>query len=87
VARLEGVSKTFFPDTPGEVRALRSVNLELATGSWTIVIDTNGSGKSTLQGAAKRVWRAERLHELFGEMRREDRFDDATVGVVVPAYR
>ncbi|NBP50843.1 MAG: ABC transporter ATP-binding protein, partial [Actinobacteria bacterium] len=42
------MSKTFFPDTPGEVRALRSVNLELATGSWTIVIDTNGSGKSTL---------------------------------------
>lgn len=49
--RLEGVSKSFFPGTPGEVRALRSVDLELATGSWTIVIGTNGSGKSTLQGA------------------------------------
>ena len=49
--RLEAVSKTFFPGTPGEVRALRSVDLELATGSWTIVIGTNGSGKSTLQGA------------------------------------
>jgi putative ABC transport system ATP-binding protein len=51
VLRLEAVSKTFFPGTPGEVRALRSVDLELATGSWTIVIGTNGSGKSTLQGA------------------------------------
>ncbi|MBM4110552.1 MAG: ATP-binding cassette domain-containing protein, partial [Phycisphaerae bacterium] len=49
--RLEAVSKTFFPGTPGEVRALRSVDLELATGSWTVVIGTNGSGKSTLQGA------------------------------------
>jgi hypothetical protein len=40
-----------------------------------------------VQGSAKRAWRAERLHELFSEMRREDRFDDATVGIVVPAYR
>ncbi|MEY4535455.1 MAG: hypothetical protein RLZZ246_1773, partial [Planctomycetota bacterium] len=54
--RLEGVSKTFFPGTPGEVRALRSVDLELATGSWTIVIGTNGSGKSTLQGAIAGVF-------------------------------
>ncbi|MBM4111624.1 MAG: ATP-binding cassette domain-containing protein, partial [Phycisphaerae bacterium] len=40
-----------------------------------------------VQGNAKRAWRAERLHELFSDMRREDRFDDATVAVVVPAYR
>ncbi len=49
--RLEGVSKSFFAGTPGEVRALQSVDLQLATGSWTVVIGTNGSGKSTLQSA------------------------------------
>ena len=45
------VSKTFFPDTPNEVRALRNVNLTIADGSFVIVIGTNGSGKSTLLNA------------------------------------
>lgn len=49
--RLDGVRKTFNPGTANEVRALDGVNLELAEGSWTVVIGTNGSGKSTLQGA------------------------------------
>src|ERR1700687_578397 len=45
---VQSVSKTFNPGTPNEVRSLRGVNLELATGSWVIIIGTNGSGKSTL---------------------------------------
>src|ERR1700687_5495863 len=45
------VSKTFHPGTPNEVRSLRGVNLELAPGSWVIIIGTNGSGKSTLLNA------------------------------------
>ena len=48
---IQGVSKTFNSGTPNEVRSLRGVNLELATGSWVIIIGTNGSGKSTLLNA------------------------------------
>jgi putative ABC transport system ATP-binding protein len=49
--RLEGVSHVFHPGTANEVRALESVDLELARGSFTAVLGTNGSGKSTLLGA------------------------------------
>ena len=64
--RLEAVRKTFNPGTANAVRALDGVTLEVAEGSFTVVIGTNGSGKSTLQGAisgafeldAGRVWLA-----------------------------
>ena len=49
--RLEGISHVFHPDTPNEVIALDSVDLELARGSFTVVLGTNGSGKSSLLGA------------------------------------
>jgi putative ABC transport system ATP-binding protein len=49
--RLEGVSHVFHPDTPNEVIALDAVDLELARGSFTVVLGTNGSGKSSLLGA------------------------------------
>jgi putative ABC transport system ATP-binding protein len=48
---IQGVSKTFHPDTPNEVRSLRGVDLELEPQSWVMIIGTNGSGKSTLLNA------------------------------------
>jgi putative ABC transport system ATP-binding protein len=48
---LTSVYKTFFPGTAGEVRSLRGVTLDVAEGSFVIVIGLNGSGKSTLLNA------------------------------------
>ncbi len=49
--RLASVSHVFHPGTPGEVRALDGVDLELERGSFTAVLGTNGSGKSSLLNA------------------------------------
>ncbi|MEL7587077.1 MAG: ATP-binding cassette domain-containing protein [Prolixibacteraceae bacterium] len=49
--KIEGLSKTFFPYTVNEVKALKNIGLLIKEGSFTAVIGTNGSGKSTLLNA------------------------------------
>jgi putative ABC transport system ATP-binding protein len=48
---IRDLHKTFFPDTPNEVRALRGIDLDLPEGTFAAIIGTNGSGKSTLLNA------------------------------------
>ncbi|MDR1833213.1 MAG: ABC transporter ATP-binding protein [Propionibacteriaceae bacterium] len=45
---LKGISKTFFPNTVNERRALKDVSLSLPEGDFVTVIGSNGAGKSTL---------------------------------------
>jgi putative ABC transport system ATP-binding protein len=48
---LINVSKTFFPGTLNEKKALKSINLKLAPGDFVTIIGSNGAGKSTLFNA------------------------------------
>ena len=48
---IRNLTKTFFPDTPNEVKALRGIGLDIPEGCFTAVIGSNGSGKSTLLNA------------------------------------
>ncbi|MDR1790090.1 MAG: ATP-binding cassette domain-containing protein [Propionibacteriaceae bacterium] len=45
---LQQVSKTFFPNTVNERKALREVDLRLDEGDFVTIIGSNGAGKSTL---------------------------------------
>ena len=46
--QLTAISKTFYPGTPNERRALCDVNLTLDKGDFVTIIGSNGAGKSTL---------------------------------------
>ncbi|MDE6386720.1 MAG: ATP-binding cassette domain-containing protein [Lachnospiraceae bacterium] len=48
---LKMISKTFYPGTVNEKKALDHVNLELADGDFATIVGSNGAGKSTLFNA------------------------------------
>lgn len=50
------VSKTFFPGTVNEKRALNSINLHLSPGDFMTIIGSNGAGKSSLFNAIAGVF-------------------------------
>lgn len=48
---INDISKTFFPNTVNERKALVSVDLQMNEGDFVTVIGSNGAGKSTLLNA------------------------------------
>lgn len=51
MVRLSGARKTFHAGTINEVRPMAGIDLDIAEGSFVIVLGGNGSGKSTLLNA------------------------------------
>ena len=49
--KLEQISKTFYPGTINEKKALDHVSLELKDGDFASIVGSNGAGKSTLFNA------------------------------------
>lgn len=47
--KLEHITKTFFTQTPNEVKAIDDLSLTIAKGEFVVIVGANGSGKSTLQ--------------------------------------
>jgi putative ABC transport system ATP-binding protein len=65
---VRNVSKTFYPGSVNEVRALRNIDFTLEKGSFVIIIGTNGSGKSTLlNGVAGTFYVDEGSIQLSGQ--------------------
>lgn len=66
--KFKSIHKTFFPNTPNEVRALKNINFTIEDGSFVVVIGSNGSGKSTMQNAvAGTITPDSGIIELAGE--------------------
>jgi putative ABC transport system ATP-binding protein len=54
--KVENVSKTFFPNSVNEKRALVDISLDLREGDFVTVIGGNGAGKSTLLNSIAGVY-------------------------------
>lgn len=53
---IQNISKTFYPGTANEKRALKGLSLHLDKGDFVSVIGSNGAGKTTLFNAIAGVW-------------------------------
>lgn len=53
---VDSISKTFFPGTINEKKALCDLTLQLKSGDFATVIGGNGAGKSTTLNAIAGVW-------------------------------
>lgn len=51
ILTIANLSKTFYPNTLNEKKALKNLNLTLNTGDFVTIIGSNGAGKSTLFNA------------------------------------
>jgi putative ABC transport system ATP-binding protein len=45
---INNISKTFNPNSPQEIRALKDINLSITREEFVVIVGANGSGKSTL---------------------------------------
>lgn len=53
---VRNLSKTFYPNTPNEKKALQNIDLHLVPGDFVTIIGSNGAGKSTLFNAISGVF-------------------------------
>jgi putative ABC transport system ATP-binding protein len=74
---IEKLTKIYHPGSSDEVHALSGVNLNVAAGSFVVIIGSNGSGKSTL------------LHSLLGTVIPTSgniKIDEQSL-ISIPAYK
>ncbi len=64
--QLQSVTKTFFPGTVNEMKALQGVDLTLQPGEFVTVVGSNGAGKSTLLNVVAGVIQPEQGSILLG---------------------
>lgn len=57
--KIENISKTFYPGTANEKKALQNLSLSLDSGDFVTIIGSNGAGKSTLFNAIAGVWQTD----------------------------
>jgi putative ABC transport system ATP-binding protein len=57
---VKNISKTFFPGTINEKKALTDLSLHLKPGDFVTVIGGNGAGKSTLLNSISGVLRVDK---------------------------
>jgi ABC-type uncharacterized transport system, ATPase component len=65
--RIENVSKTFFPGSVNEKKALDNVNLHMVPGDFVTVIGSNGAGKSTILNSIAGVFPIDSGKIVIGE--------------------
>lgn len=63
---LRSVTKTFFPGTVNELKALQGVDLALQPGEFVTVVGSNGAGKSTLLNVVAGVLHPDQGSVLLG---------------------